>query len=232
MNDIRFTLAASRRILYRNGCDSAVAGHVTARAGSDGFWMTPFEYFDETTPDRAIRLRWDLVPTDDPHAPASSPASAFHSVIYRRRPDVGAIIHIHSHFVSVLVSTDRNVGIFNVGAALFHDEQAQYVDDGEQPSVDGNRMADCLGQRSVLLMRNHGALVVADTLENATVLAMMLEKSARYDIECRAIGGNEIADAEARRLKGQYHRYFLPQMWEANLRRLRVSDPGLFEIES
>ena len=229
MNDIRFTLAASRRILYRNGCDSAVAGHVTARDADDGFWMTPFEYFDETTPGSAIRLGWDLVPLDDPNAPASSPASAFHSVIYRRRPDVGAIIHIHSHWLSVLVSTPREVGIFNVGAALFHDEQAQYIDDGSQPSVDGERMADCLGDRSVLLMRNHGALIVSDSLENATVLAMMLEKCSRYDIECRAIGGEEIPDAEARRLKGQYHRYFLPQMWEANLRRLRTSDPALFE---
>jgi L-fuculose-phosphate aldolase len=217
-------------MLYRHGCGSAVAGHVTARAGDDGFWMTPFEYFDETTPARAIRLGWDCVPLDDTSLP-SSPASSFHSTIYRRRPDVGSIIHIHSHYVSVLVSTDRNVGMFNVGAALFHDEQAQYVDDGAQRSVDGERMADSLGDRSVLLMRNHGALIVADTLEHATILALMLEKSARYDIECRAVGGSEMPDAEARRVKGQYHKFFLPQMWEANMRRLRQSDPDLFASE-
>jgi L-fuculose-phosphate aldolase len=229
-DDIRFKLAAARRMLYRHGCDSAVAGHVTARAGDDGFWMTPFEYFDETTPSRAIELGWDLVPVSDNSLP-SSPAAEFHSTIYQRRPDVGSIIHIHSHYLSVLVSTDRTVGMFNVAAALFFEEQAHYVDDGIAKSVDGARMADCLGDRSILLMRNHGALIAGDTLENATVMALTLEKAARYDIECRAIGGGEIPDAEAKRLKGQYHKYFLPQMWEANLRRLRASDPDLFEPE-
>ncbi len=226
-DDVRFKLAAARRMLYRHGCDSAVAGHVTARAGDDGFWMTPFEYFDETTPDRAIRLGWDCAPLDDATLP-SSPASAFHSVIYRARPDVGSIVHIHSHHVSVFVSTDRTIGMYNVGSTLFFEEQALYEDDGVQRSVDGERMAECLGDRSVLLMRNHGALVVATTLEQATILALMLEKAAQYDIECRAIGGTQIPDPEARRVKGQYHTYFLPQMWEAGMRRLRHSDPELF----
>ncbi len=229
MSDIRFALAASRRMLFRSGCDSAVAGHVTARAEGSGFWMTPFEYFDETVPASATHLGWDLVPIADPDAPASSPAAAFHSSIYRRRPDVGAIVHIHSHYVSILVSTARTVGMYNVVAALLHDEQAHYVDDGRQRSVDGERMADCLGDRSVLLMRNHGALVVGDTLAQATVQAIVLEKAAQYDIECRATGGEEMPAAEAERLKGQYRAYYLPQMWEANLRRLRSSDPDLFD---
>jgi L-fuculose-phosphate aldolase len=225
--DIRFTLAAGRRILYRSGCDSMVAGHLTARdASRDGFWMTPFEYFDETTPDSIIRLGWDLTPLDQPGE--SSPAASFHATIYQRRPDVGAIAHIHSHWVSVLVSTDQTVGMYNVGATLFHEEQAHYVDDGTRPSVDGERMAAALGDRSVLLMRNHGALVVATGVEDVTILALMLEQAARYHIECRAIGGQEIPEAEVRRVKSQYHTYFLPQMWQANLRRLRRSDPDLF----
>jgi hypothetical protein len=139
-NDVRFFLAASRRILYRNGCDSAVAGHVTAQAWADGFGdglrMTPFEYFDETMP---------TMP--------SAPASAFHSVNYRRRPDVGSIVHIHSRYTAMHVRTDREVRVYNVNACVFQDEQAHYIDDGTVPSVDGERMADCLGDKSVLLMR-------------------------------------------------------------------------------
>lgn len=228
MNSIGFRLAAARRIMYRNGCDSTVAGHLSARADeAAGFVMTPFEYFDETLPASVSTLDWDLNVIGS--VSETSPASSFHSVIYRRREDVGAIAHIHSHWVSVLVSTDQFVGMFNVGATLFHEEQSDYVDDGTLPSVDGQRMADRLGERSVLLMRNHGALVVADTVEHAAVLALMLEQSARYHIECTAIGGREMAEAEARRVKGQYHKYFLDQMWTANLRRLRRSDPDLFE---
>jgi L-fuculose-phosphate aldolase len=227
-SSIGFRLAAARRIMYRNGCDSTVAGHLSARNDDDdGFVMTPFEYFDETLPSSVSSLDWDLNVLGSPSE--TSPAASFHSSIYRRRPDVGSIAHIHSHWVSVLVSTDQFIGMYNVGATLFYEEQADYVDDGSVPSVDGERMADRLGDRSVLLMRNHGALVVADTVEHAAVLAVMLEQSARYHIDCTAIGGQEIAEAEARRVKGQYHKYFLDQMWAANLRRLRRSDPDLFE---
>ena len=60
-NDIRFKIAASRRILARNDCESAVAGHVSARAeGEDAFWVSPFEYFDETLPDRVVKSSFDL----------------------------------------------------------------------------------------------------------------------------------------------------------------------------
>ena len=228
MNTIGFRLAAARRIMYRNGCDSTVAGHLSARAeGGEGFVMTPFEYFDETLPSSVSTLDWELNVLGS--ASETSPASSFHSSIYRRRDDVGAIAHIHSHWVSVLVSTDQFIGMYNVGATLFHEEQAEYVDDGSVPSVDGERMADQLGDRTVLLMRNHGALIVADTIEHVAVLALMLEQSARYHLDCVAAGGSEIAETEARRVKGQYHKYFLDQMWTANLRRLRRSDPDLFE---
>ena len=62
-DDIRFRIAAARRILYREGCDSNVGGHVSARAdGEDAFWVTGFEYFDQTTPDRVCKLGFDLGP--------------------------------------------------------------------------------------------------------------------------------------------------------------------------
>ena len=52
-DDIRFKIAAARRILYREGCVSNVGGHVSARAhGEEAFWSTGFEYFDQTTPAR------------------------------------------------------------------------------------------------------------------------------------------------------------------------------------
>ena len=57
--DIRWRIAAARRMLHREGCDSNVGGHVSARAEDrDGaFWVTGFEYFDTTTPGRIRHIR-------------------------------------------------------------------------------------------------------------------------------------------------------------------------------
>ena len=224
VTDIRFRIAAARRILYRQGCDSNIGGHVSARAhGEDAFWVTGLEYFDQTTPDRVVKLGFDLQARVGEMA--FSPAVNFHAAIYQRRPDVEAIVHLHSHHVSVLSSTGRTIGMYNVASVLFHEDQATFADDGVRPHLD---VVDALGDKRVVLMKNHGAIVASQSLEHATIEAVMLEEAARYHIECEAIGGTEIVEAEVRNGRAAYQKYFLPNMWEANLERLRRSDPDLF----
>jgi L-fuculose-phosphate aldolase len=152
----------------------------------------------------------------------------FHARIYRQRPDVNAIVHIHSHYVSVLSSVEgRTIGMYNVHSVLFHNEQATYFDDGVKSHI---AVADALGGKRVVLMKNHGAIIASDCLENATIEAITLEKAARFDLECHAIGGTEIIEAEVLGGKTMYRKHYLPQMWAANLERLRRSDPDLFEL--
>jgi len=228
IDDPRFKIAAARRILARNGCESRVAGHVSARAeGEDAFWVTPFEYFDETVPDRVIKVGMDLTLLEGDWEP--SPAIRFHAGIYRARPDVNSVIHTHSHYVSLFATTRRTIGMYNVVSVLFFEDQALYEDDGEtHPVADPDLMSTALGDRRVLLMKNHGAVITSQSLENATIEACMLEVAAQYHIEAEAIGGSEFPDAEARRGREKYQKYFLLQMWDANFRRLQRSDPDLW----
>jgi L-fuculose-phosphate aldolase len=224
-SDIRWRIAAARRMLHREGCDSNVGGHVSARSDEhdDAFWVTGFEYFDTTTPDRVCLLGFDLQPRIGELA--MSPAVNFHARIYEERPDVNAIVHLHSHWVSVFSSTNRTIGMYNVASVLFHDDQATYFDDGVKPHT---AVVDALGDKRVVLMKNHGAIVASDSLENATIEAMTLEQAARYHLDCEAAGGTEILEAEVVGGKAMYRKHYLPQMWAANLERLRRSDPDLF----
>jgi L-fuculose-phosphate aldolase len=223
--DIRFRIAAARRILYREGCDSNIGGHVSARAqNEDAFWVTGLEYFDQTTPARVCRLGFDLVAREGEMA--FSPAVNFHARIYERRPDVEAIVHLHSHFVSVMSSLGTTIGMYNVASVLFHNDQATFFDDGVKSHLE---VVDALGDKRVVLMKNHGAIVASQSLEQATIEAIMLEQSARYHLECVAAGGTEIVEAEVIAGRAAYQKYFLPNMWEANVERLRRSDPDLFD---
>lgn len=228
-SDPRFRVAASRRILARAGCDSGVAGHVSVRAeGAPTFDVSAFGFFDETTPEQVVTADLDgrVVAGDWP----ASPAIKFHAAFYRARPDVRSVIHTHSHWVSTFVTRERAIGMYNVASVLFHDEQILHADDGSKPPVPGDEMAAKLGDRSVILIKNHGAIVVSDSLEKATIMALTLEQSARYHLEAEAAGGTEFPVAEARRGKAKYHQHYLPQMWDACYRRLRRSDPDLFAL--
>ena len=157
---------------------------------------------------------------------AFSPAVNFHAAIYQRRPDVEAIVHLHSHHVSVLSSTGRTIGMYNVASVLFHEDQATFADDGVRPHLD---VVDALGDKRVVLdeePRRDRRLAVA---------------RARHDRGGDARGGGPLPHRvrgdrrhRDRRCRGRrngraaYQKYFLPNMWEANLERLRRSDPDLF----
>ena len=151
-SSLTFKIAAGRRMLYREGCDSNVSGHVSARAPEgDGFWVTGFEYFDETVPSAIAKLDFDLGPLVGQLE--MSPAVNFHALIYTLRPDVNAIVHLHSHYISVLSSLGVTVGMYNVAAVLFDGEQVTYFDDGHKPHT---QVAYDLGDKRVAILKNHG----------------------------------------------------------------------------
>ncbi len=223
----RFEIAMARRILAREGCESAVAGHVSVRAtGEDAFWVSPFEYFDETVPERVIKSSFDLELLEGDWEP--SPAIQFHAAFYRGRPDVNCVIHTHSHYAMVLATTGRELGMYNDMASLFLDEQVVYVEDGVRPPVDGPTMCDASGDRHCLIVKNHGAIFLGDSLETTTVEAFTFEKCARLQVEAEMIGGTEHVRAYVERGKQAYHKYYRPQMWAAAVRRFRRDEPEFF----
>jgi L-fuculose-phosphate aldolase len=226
--DLRRTIAVARRMLYREGCDSAIAGHVSGRrSGGDEFLISPFEYFDQTMPSSVVPFPVHATPTVG-DAPGVSPAVQFHAAIYQARPDVGSVIHTHARYTAVVSSTGRPVGMFNAVSTLFAGRQAVYVDDGTLPSAHGPAVTEALGACSVVFLKNHGAVIVGPTVERTTILALALEQACRFQVECAIVGGTEICESEVLQAQADYDRYFCDAMWRANVDRLRRSDPEVF----
>ena len=225
--DERWRIAAARRLLYRHGCDSGIAGHVSVRADDDSFWITPFEYFDETRPASAVRIGFDLAVREG--AAVASPAVQFHAAIFAARPDVGSVVHTHSFHACVLSSLGVPLGMYHAAATIFHERQVVFRDDGILPSVHGPAVVEALGDRGLLIAMNHGIIVAADTLEHATVEAITFEQQAQLHLACVAAGGQEMHDAEVRQAKADYDRYYRAATWEAMMRRLPATDPDLFD---
>ena len=227
---IRFDIAMARRILAREGCESHVAGHLSVRApGEDAFWVSPFEYFDETLPERIIKTSFDLERLEGDWKP--SPAVKFHAEFYKGRPDVKSVIHTHSHYAMVFASTGRCLGMYNDMASLFLDEQVIYVEDGTRDPVDGAAMCATVGSKHTIIMKSHGPIFLGTSLEEATVLAMTFEHAARIQIEAEQIGGTEHSRPHAEWLKAGYEKDYIPQMWAAGVRRLRRDQPDVFLLE-
>lgn len=226
---VRRTIVIGARMLALDGCSSDVGGQVSVRASGDrGFWCTAFEYFDATRPERVALLDWDcnaVADDSDSGAVRLALALRMHTAIYHRRPDVNAIVHLHSHHVTALSALARPMGMFGVAAVLFLDDQVLYADDGVKPHIS---VATELADARVVWMKNHGALIASQSLEQAIVEAITLESCARLDLTCCAAGGTEIARAEAEAGRRAFRPHYLTNMWLTNLERVRQREPDLF----
>jgi ribulose-5-phosphate 4-epimerase/fuculose-1-phosphate aldolase len=120
-----------------------------------------------------------------------------HSEIYRARPDVSSVVHCHTP--SLLPFADSDIPI----RAMYH--MAAFVAFGvpvfdirkEAGMTDllvgdirlGRALARTLADKHAVLMRHHGAVVVANSIPNAVARAVYLDQNARIQLQSAAIGG-------------------------------------------
>jgi L-fuculose-phosphate aldolase len=227
-----FRIAAARRMLYRAGLDSQIGGHVSLRVpGEDAFWVTPFQYFDETLPEHVSKVGFDLAVLEPGTLPAS-PGINFHASILQARPDVNCVIHTHSRNISMFASTRRPFDVYYVYGCLFVDGVAEFVDDPHlTPEREGAAIAAALGDKKVAVMPHHGSVHAGDTLENTVIEAMVFDMACDYLLRAREHDAPPMDPVTARSYRDVYLKYgFRDQMWLANFRRLRRSDPDLFAL--
>lgn len=224
----RLYLAAGRRILSREGAGSANFGLLAARhAGSDSILITPAAPEDTVTPDDIVEV--DLETPAERLPAGVSRAAGIALAMFRRRADVAAIVHTHSHAVSVLSTTREPIGMYNEMSTLFFDEQVVAEDDGDRGSAACEQLASALGSRRVLILPGHGMFSAAPTLADVVIDGVALEKTATWDLAARGYGGAPIVQRHLDQTKPLYDRYFRKNMWEANLRRLQRDEPAMFE---
>ena len=139
--------------------------------------------------------------------------------MYRARPDVGAVIHGHPLYATALAACQAELSLLTHDAVLFADGLALFEDTPELvtgPQL-GQAVARALGARRVVLMRNHGVLVVGKDLRWAVLAAVTLERAVRFQAIASALGPlRPISREWAERLYPEkYHDRLLDEYWAA-----------------
>jgi len=182
-------LAGACRILAREGHESGLAGQVTARADKPGtFWTLQFGYgFEEATAKRMVLVDEDLKPL---RGGRPNPGVRFHVWIYRKRPDVQAIVHTHAPHASALAATGKALKTIHMDGAMLHGT-AHLAEWPGVPVADdeGRIISGALGGAKSILLANHGLLTAGNSVEEATYLAVFFERAARMQLRAMAAGG-------------------------------------------
>jgi L-fuculose-phosphate aldolase len=187
------SLAACCRILAYEGHESGLAGQVSARAGEPGTWWTlQFGYgFEEATPERMVLVDEDLQPLSAKGGGGRpNPGTRFHIWIYRKRPDVRAIVHTHAPHASALACTGACLKTIHMDSAMLHGT-AHLPDWPGVPVADdeGRIISAALGDAKSILLANHGLLTAGNSVEEAAYLAVFFERAARMQLAAMAAGG-------------------------------------------
>ncbi len=121
-----------------------------------------------------------------------------HGEIYRRRPDVHAIVHSHAAaVVPFAASSVRMKPVYHMSSFLGDGAKVwdirrlfgctdMLVTNNEQ----GRSLAETLGKDNVTLMRGHGFVAVGDTVPIAVYRAIYTELNAKLQASAIALGGS------------------------------------------
>ncbi|MEM9757466.1 MAG: class II aldolase/adducin family protein, partial [Pseudomonadota bacterium] len=164
--DLRADLAAAFRWTARLGMNEGVANHYSASVNDDG---TRFLVNPEGVYWSRVRAS-DLVEVDaeDPAAATGVDRTALdiHGALHRHVPRARVIMHLHSTYATVLSTlADPTLPPIDQTTMRFYNRVA--LDDGFDGMGLGDeaeRLAGTLGNHSILMMGQHGVLVIGDSV--------------------------------------------------------------------
>ncbi|KAK1990434.1 class II aldolase and Adducin domain-containing protein [Colletotrichum falcatum] len=138
-------------------------------------------------------IEYDIADAEplDPNRPQGFAERRIHSEIYKRHPEINAVIHSHSEAVVPytisgvpLKAVSHMCGFLGPGGSPVFDA-ADHMEEGDVPDLlvrtenMGAALARCFdGGNNVTLMRGHGFTVVADSIELAVMRAVYTQKNA------------------------------------------------------
>jgi len=232
--ELRIRLAAAYRILAMMKMDDLTYTHLSARLpGSNSYFIYPFGLlFEEVTASSLLKVSLEGEVLEGTESQYNQTGYVIHGSIYKNRPDINAIFHLHTVAGVAVSATDY--GLLPISQFSFHffDRLAYHNYDSLalENSRQGTNLAEDLGQKKAMILRNHGTLTCGATVQEAFLYAYFLEQACK--VQCAALAGGQkviIPPAEVCEQAAQDVRDFEPDFgirdWTALLRKLERTDP-------
>ncbi len=192
--------------LLTSGLIVNTSGNVSLRIG-EHVAITPSSLDYRTLgPDdiAVVSLKGDLIEAE--FLPSSE--TPLHLAIYDSNPDVTAIVHTHSVYATAISTVlDQLPAIhyqmLDLGGAV---RVAPYQTFGSKELADVTSKA--LQGRSAVIMKNHGALTTADSLEKAFNRCVTLEWCSKVQLRAMSIGSpSTLSDDQMQLAKEQFESF-------------------------
>lgn len=194
---VKVELAACLRWAARQGFQSGVCNHFSVCVpgrpdlmliNPEGFFWSEARVSDLVIADHDGRLY-----SDNGHT-VELTAFSIHAPIHRLQPHAVAVLHTHMHHATAICMRKGGTVSPSYLSAMSFYQRIVYDRGFDGPALtpaEGERLARLLGDDFILMMDNHGPLVVGATLGEALLRLLYLEDTCKMQILAEA-GGNEL----------------------------------------
>lgn len=232
----RVDLAAAYRLAAHFGWSEGICNHLTLMVPGtdDRFLLIPYGlHWSEVTASNLIMVDFDgnLI---EGEGEAETTAFCIHAPLHRHLPQAACVLHTHQPNISAFCAIEDGriepviqSSIRFYGHIAYDDDYAGLALD----SSEGDRLAQVIGDKEVLMMRNHGVIVVGPTVSQAVDALYYLDRAC--DLQLKAMSSGRPLRPASDNMARHANQQIMPQVPDssarhfASLKRLldRV-DPG------
>ena len=190
----RVNLAALYRLVAMQGWDDLIYTHISARVpGPDHhFLINPYGFlFEEMTASMMVKVDLDGNIVDKTPHRINAAGFTIHSALHMAREDARYVMHLHTdQGVAVSAQPDgvlpisQHAGLILADLA-YHDYEGVALDLDER-----ERIVKDMGQKNLLMLRNHGTLALADNAAGCFNRMFYLERACKMQV--MAMAGGEV----------------------------------------
>ena len=222
-------VALLARLLFAEGYDDHLAGHITLREADGTILVTPWGLtWDEVTASDIMRIdingnvlegKWTV-----------TPAIPLHLEFHKARSDADVVVHNHPRWGTIWADLHRAPPVYDQTSAQVADDPLVYDDfNGPVNSTENARACvEALGDGRMALLGNHGVLVVGKDIQQAHHRCVFLEWRCRQAWHVEAIGQGVPVKADVwKRFGTAFDHISFPGLWEAMVRRELRRDPAV-----
>ena len=188
----RCDLAACYRLVDLFGWSDLINTRITARVPGhhDHFLINPYGLlYDEVTASSLVKIDIDGNKVEPSDAEVNSGGFAIPSTVHMARPEVNCVLHTHS-VAGCAVSMQRdgllplNQHALQIIADIaYHD----YEGSARSPEERARFLSD-LGDRHIMVLRNHGLIVVGTSIAAAFVTTYRMERACAMQLAFQQSG--------------------------------------------
>ncbi|MFJ5265182.1 class II aldolase/adducin family protein [Streptomyces sp. NPDC088387] len=188
----RLELAACYRVFDHLGWVEMVFNHITLRVPGEenALLINPFGLlYHEVTASNLVKIDHEGRILSDSEWPVNEAGLLIHTALHTSRPDAHCVMHTHTTAGSAVACLADGLDPDNFYAAqlhnlvAYHDFEGITVNPGER-----ERLAADLGDRPLLILRNHGLLALGPTLPAAFAALWTLQRACEIQLAATFAG--------------------------------------------